>query len=311
MKQKIKSYKVAIVGVGAIGGYYGGRLAEAGMDVTFLLRSDYDYIAEHGLNVESVSGDFQLNDLQCVRNSREIGVVDLVIVAWKTTSNAHYQEVIAPLLHKGTQILTLQNGLGNCEALADLFGAQRVFGGLCFICANRIAPGKIRHTASGQVRVGEYLPDGSDRVVELVEYLRDGGINCRGVDYLEQAQWSKLVWNIPFNGLAISEGGVDTEVLLSTPGMEDRIRKIMTEVQSVATALGWSIEDSFIEQQISVTRTMNAYRPSSMIDYVEGREVEVGAIWREPLRRARALGVDVPEIERLLRGIECRLKMME
>jgi len=304
------SYKVAIVGVGAIGGYYGGRLAEAGMDVTFLLRSDYDYISEHGLNVESVAGDFQETDLQCARDSLEIGVVDLVIIAWKTTSNTHYHEVIAPLLHENTQILTLQNGLGNCEALADLFGAQRVFGGLCFICANRIAPGEIRHTASGQVRVGEYVADGGDRLATLVGYLSDGGINCRVVDHLEQAQWGKLVWNIPFNGLAISEGGVNTEVLLSTLGMEDRIRKIMTEVQSVAAALGWEILDSFIEQQISVTRTMKAYRPSSMIDYVEGREVEVDAIWREPLRRAQALGVVVPEIERLLGGIECRLEMM-
>ena len=144
--------------------------------------------------------------------------------------------------------------------------------------------------------------------MDLVASLRDGGINCRGVENLECAQWTKLVWNIPFNGLAISEGGVDTQALLATPGMEERVRRIMAEVQAVAAALGHLIEDSFIEQQVTVTRTMNAYRPSSMIDYVEGREVEVDAIWREPLRRARELGVDVPEIARLLVEIESRLK---
>ena len=308
MSQSKNVKRSAIVGTGAIGGYYGARLAEAGMDVSFLLRSDYDYVSQHGFNIESVAGDFQLPDVTCARDSHDIGPVDLVIIAWKTTSNDHYEDVVRPLLHKNTQILTLQNGLGNCERLAGLFGSHRIFGGLCFVCVNRISPGEIRHTASGQVRVGEYQPDGSARLDDLVTALRSGGVDCRGVENLEAAQWTKLVWNIPFNGLAISEGGVDTETLLATPGVEDRVRKIMAEVQSVARALGHDIQDSFIEQQVSVTRTMKAYRPSSMIDYVEGREVEVDAIWREPVRRARKLGVAVPEIERVLSEIECRLE---
>ncbi len=308
MSKSVKSKRIAIVGTGAIGGYYGARLAEAGQEVTFLLRSDYEYVSQHGFNVESVAGGFQLPEVACARDSADIGPVDLVVIAWKATSNRHYEKVIRPLLHEDTQILTLQNGLGNCEALAELFGARRVFGGLCFVCVNRISAGQIRHTASGQVRVGEYQPDGSDRLADLVASLRDGGIDCRGVDNLECAQWTKLIWNIPFNGLAISEGGVDTQALLAIPDMEGRVRRIMAEVQAVAASLGHVIEDSFIEQQVTVTRTMNAYQPSSMIDYVEGREVEVDAIWREPLRRARKLGVSVPEITRLLGEIDSRLK---
>ena len=155
VKQKsMKSKRIAIVGTGAIGGYYGARLAEAGQEVVFLLRSDFEYVSQHGFNVESVAGDFQLPEVVCARDSANIGPVDLVIVAWKATSNRHYEKVIRPLLHEDTQILTLQNGLGNCEALAELFGAHRVFGGLCFVCVNRISAGKISHTASGQVRVG-------------------------------------------------------------------------------------------------------------------------------------------------------------
>ncbi|NWK56681.1 2-dehydropantoate 2-reductase [Verrucomicrobiaceae bacterium N1E253] len=307
--------RIAVVGAGAVGGYYGARLAQAGQDVTFLLRSDYEHVRQHGLNVQSVAGDFHLPDVQCVRDTRELGPVDLVLMAWKTTSNHLYEEVISPLLHDETLVLTLQNGLGNCELLADLFGPQRVFGGLCFICSNRVAPGEIRHTASGQVRVGKYQADqpsdvpsaGSEKLEAVVSQLRHGGIDCRGVANLEHAQWMKLVWNIPFNGLAISEGGVDTQTLLETSGMEGRIRKIMHEVQAVAAALGHEIEDHFIDQQVEVTRTMKAYRPSSMIDFVEGRQVEVDAIWREPFRRAQALGVEVPEIERLLGQIEIRL----
>ena len=100
---------------------------------------------------------------------------------------------------------------------------------------------------------------------------------------------------------------MDTKVLLASQLMENRIRRIMMEVKAIAAALGHQINDTFIEQQITVTRTMDAYRPSSMIDYVEGREVEVDAIWREPIRRAHALGVEISEIELLLGEIELRL----
>ncbi|MBT8036206.1 MAG: 2-dehydropantoate 2-reductase [Verrucomicrobiae bacterium] len=305
---KVREIKrIAIVGAGAVGGYYGARLAQAGMDVHFLLRSDYAHVKDYGMVVESVAGDFELSEVGCAQTSEEIGPVDLVVIAWKTTSNRHYDRVIAPLLHEHSQILTLQNGLGNVEALARIFGSERIFGGLCFVCINRTGPGRMVHSASGLVRVGEYRPDGSGRLAYLVSLLKSGGIDCQGVENLEKAQWMKLVWNIPFNGLAISEGGVDTQVLLDTPGVEARIRRIMKEVQAVAWALGHRIADAFIEKQIDVTRPMGAYRPSSMIDYVEGREVEVDAIWREPVRRAHQLGVEVPEVMVLLTEIESRL----
>lgn len=304
-----KIEKVAIVGAGAVGGYYGARLADSCMDldVSFLMRGDYEHVRRHGLVVESVAGDFELPEVRCERSSKAIGPVDLVIVAWKATVNGKFEEVITPLLHERTSILTLQNGLGNVEELAGLFGSWRVFGGLCLACINRLGPGHIRHMALGAVRVGEFEPDGTDRLDCLVELLRNVGVDAYAVDNLEKAQWMKLVWNIPFNGLAISEGGVDTRVLLDTPGMEERVRRLMMEVQSVARALGHEIPDVFLDRQIEVTRPMGGYRPSSMIDYVEGRDVEVDAIWCEPVRRARKLGVPVPETEKLLGGIKARL----
>lgn len=302
--------RVAIVGAGAVGGYYGARLAEAGIDVSFLLRSDFEHVSEHGLRIKSVAGDIDLPSVQCACVSSDIGPVDLVIIAWKTTSNEYYEEVIRPLLHEDTMILTLQNGLGNVEKLARLFGDQRIFGGLCFVCINRVGPGELCHSASGMVRVGEFKTGGdqvSNKLQGLVDFLKQGGIDCQAEPNLEKAQWMKLVWNIPFNGLAIAEGGVDTGVLLATEGREDRIRRIMREVQQVAAAMGYDIPEGFIEKQIALTRPMKAYRPSSMIDYVEGREVEVDAIWREPLLKAQALGVEMPEIEHLLSEIELRL----
>lgn len=298
---------VAVVGSGAIGLYYGGRLAAAGEDVRFLMRSDYDAISKDGLKVESVHGDFEIPQVQAFRNAGEIGPVDLVIVSWKATANHLLESVLPPLLHANTQVLTLQNGLGNCESIAEIIGAARALGGLCFVCINRISPGFVKHSAGGKISIGEWRPGISGRAVEIAKRFKAANIPAHAVPNLKQAQWEKLVWNVPFNGLSVAEGGVTTDVLLTSPETEDEIRALMTEIVAAAHALGLDVPEEVIGFNIERTRPMGPYRTSSMIDFVEGREVEVGPIWQEPLRRAKAAGVPMPNLEKLLRRIEVRL----
>ena len=297
---------MAVVGAGAVGLYYGGRLAAAGNDVRFLVRSDYDALSRHGLKVESVHGDFERPQPQVFRNAEEIGPVDLVIVTWKTTANDRLAEVLPPLLHGETQVLTLQNGLGNCERIAEIADPQRVLGGQCFVCINRISPGWVRHTAGGRVTVGEWRPGIPGRAEEIARRFQAAGVQCTAVANLERAQWEKLVWNIPFNGLSVAEGGVTTDVLLASAETENELRALMAEVVAAARALGHELDEGIIDFQIERTRPMGPYRTSSMIDYVQGREVEVDAIWREPLRRAQAARVATPHLARLLERIEER-----
>ena len=296
-----------MVGAGAIGLYYGARLAVAGEDVRFLLRSDYDAVKQDGIRVESVAGDLHLQAVKAFRTPEEIGPVDLVIVAWKTTSNDLLGKVLPPLLHEKTQVLTLQNGLGNCERIAEIVGPERVLGAMCFVCLNRLSPGFVSHTAGGKISVGEFVNDGSGRAEEIARRFSAAGIPTDAAAILAEAQWKKLVWNIPFNGLSIAEGGVTTEDLLATPGIEDEIRALMAEVIQSARAQGLVLDDSLIDSNVERTRPMGPYRPSSMIDYVEGREVEFDSIWGEPLRRAKSAGVAVPHLEKLAERIRERL----
>jgi len=295
------------VGAGAVGLYYGGRLAAAGEDVRFLLRADYGTACRDGLKIESVDGDCALPKVRAFRSAEEIGPVDLVIVAWKATANAALAEVLPPLLHEGTQVLTLQNGLGNCEAIAAITGAERVLGGLCFVCLNRLSPGFVKHTAGGRVSVGEFVSDGRGRAAEIVRRFKAARIPAVVGEPLAEAQWKKLVWNVPFNGLAVAEGGVTTDVLLANPATEAEIRALMAEVIAAARAQGLDLSDGLAEQNIEQTRPMGAYRPSSMIDFVEDREVEVEPIWAEPLRRAEAAGVAMPRLRNLLERIHRRI----
>ena len=153
------------------------------------------------------------------------------------------------------------------------------------------------------IRIGQYS-DAVDGLESLVSGLSAGGIRCEAVEHLEKAQWMKLVWNVPFNGLTIAHGGIDTEELLNIPGMEQEVLAIMKEVQLIGAGLGHNITDNFLERQIAITRPMEKYRPSSMIDFVEGREVEVNAIWQEPLRHAGSLHITTPKISHLLDQIK-------
>jgi 2-dehydropantoate 2-reductase len=159
------------------------------------------------------------------------------------------------------------------------------------------------------VAIGEWRNGLPGRAAEIASRFKAANIPGVPVENLEQAQWEKLVWNVPFNGLSVAEGGVTTDVLLSSPETEAEIRSLMSEVIAAANALGLSLSNDLIGFNVERTRPMGPYRTSSMIDFTEGREVEVGPIWQEPLRRAKAAGVSMPHLEKLLGRIEARLEI--
>lgn len=299
----------AVVGSGAVGLYYGGRLAAAGRDVRFLVRSDHDTIRRDGIRVTSPHGDFHLPTPRVSRSGADLGPVDVVLIALKTTANPSLDDLIPPFLHDNTVLLTLQNGLGNEEFLADRFGTHRVMGGLCFICLNRIAPGVVHHLGAGPVSIGEFQRPPGERAEAIVAEFCNAGVKAGLVHDLALERWRKLVWNVPFNGLTIAAGGVPVGSLLADPVMEQEVRALMNEVRAAAAALGHVIPPDFAELQITRTRPMGDYQPSSLIDFLQKRPIEVGSIWGEPLRRAAAAGLDLPrlaQLHALLRHIDAR-----
>jgi len=293
--------RIAIVGCGAIGLYYGGRLARAGHDVHFLLRSDYEHVRDHGIRATSIHGDFEVAAVHAHTDAASIGPCDYILVALKAIANEDLPALLAPLLKDASLIVTLQNGLGNEEFLAGHFGSERVAGGLCFVCINRTAPGVVDHSASGLVSLGELDRPAGERLRTLDAMMRASGIESRTTDDLARERWRKLVWNVPFNGLSIAAGGIDVRAILADPGMEALVRALMAEVIAGAAALGHRLPASLIDEQVEITRPMRAYKPSSLIDYLASRPVEVEAIWGEPFRRATAAGAEVPRLEMLYR----------
>jgi len=300
--------RIGVVGAGAVGCYYAGKLAELGCEVHFLMRSDYEHVARHGLRIESDEGNLALKTVRVYNSPEMIGPVDLVFVAIKSTANDALPQLIAPLLGDDTAILTVQNGLGNDEFLAGHFGAERLMGGLCFICLNRISPGVIRHFGHGKITLGEFQRAPGDRVGKMAALFNSAGVKCEAVSDLALEQWRKLVWNIPFNGLSIAANATVADVLAS-PGLAKLARDLMLETIAAAGALGFAIEESFADFQIDRSRTMGPYKPSSMIDYLAGNAVEVQAIWQDPLERGINAGASLPRLEMLtaLLGRLCKI----
>ncbi|MFO1484156.1 MAG: putative 2-dehydropantoate 2-reductase [Verrucomicrobiaceae bacterium] len=299
--------RIAIIGSGAIGCYYGGRLAQHGNHVHFLMRSDYEHVKQHGLKIQSHLGDFDLPQVNCHRSTTEIGLCDLVIIAMKATANEALLDLLPPLLKDDTVILTLQNGLGSDDFLAQHFGSERVLGGLCFVCINRIAPGVIHHIAQGQIALGEHSGAPQTRMEALAAEFRRCGIDCVVEPSLITARWKKLVWNIPFNGLSIAAGNKDTAAILADAVLEQRVRDLMREIIVTAGKLGFEIPLGLIDVMIERTRTMSAYKPSSLIDFLAGSEVELEAIWGEPVRRAKTAGIEMPRVEELYQQLKQRI----
>jgi len=311
--------KIAVVGCGAVGSFYGAKLSRDGHDVHFLLRSGYETVRRKGVFVRSPLGDFHVRP-KCARTAAQVGPSELVLIALKTTANDQFANLLPPLVGPSTAVLTLQNGLGNEEQLARLFPVGQILGGLCFTCLNRVEPGLVQHMAHGQIIIGEFQRWPEPRTHDIAEVFRRAGVPCSVTDNLARAHWEKLTWNIPFNGLGVaSAAGYDaltdphfsqrpsaslvpcltTDSLLGDPKWADLVRQLMLEVIAVARALGLDLEDNLADKQIERTRAMGAYKASTLIDFERGQALELQSLFLEPLHQAQKAGVPAPRLEAL------------
>lgn len=309
--------KIGVVGCGALGSFYGAKLWKAGHDVHFLLRSDYDVVRRNGVQIESDDGSFLAHPV-ATRTPQEIGICDVVLIGLKTTANHEFPRLLPPLVGPDTAVLTLQNGLGNEEALAKLVPAEQILGGLCFVCLNRIKPGHIRHLGQGYVVIGEFQRRPLPRTRSIADLFQGAGVKCTVSEDLGKAHWEKLVWNIPFNGLGVAGvAGIDalksgavpttlpdrnclpTDELLHDVHWTGLVRGLMLEVIHTAAKLGHVIPESLADKMIERTRAMGTYRASTLVDFERGQPLELESLFLEPLRQAQQARAETPLLVKL------------
>ncbi|MGD0463673.1 MAG: 2-dehydropantoate 2-reductase [Tepidisphaeraceae bacterium] len=291
---------IAVIGAGAVGGYYGARLAQRGHRVHLLTRADCRHIRQSGMIIHSLDGDFSLlpSQIHAYDDPRQLPKADLVIVTLKTTANGRLRELAGPVLKPDSVILTLQNGLGNEELLAELFGRERVLGGMAFVCINRPNPGEIFHTDHGVIRLGEPFGIVSQRAKKIAELFNSSQVKCEVLEDLTFGRWDKLVWNVPFNGLGAALDLTTDQIVGNEHGLR-LARHLMQEVIAAAQPLGVRFNLTVIEEKIQHTQTMGAYKTSMQIDRLMHRPMEVEAIIGNPLKVARSMSIATPYMEML------------
>lgn len=289
----MKSYTV--IGTGAVGGYYGGRLAENGRRVNFLARTDYQFIHDTGLRVDSPRGNFHLRDVNVYSSTEDLPAADVLLIALKTTSNIKLRNIIAPLVHKGTAILVLQNGLGMEEEFKSWFPHNPVLGGMCFICSRKVGPGHIEHQDYGMINLGAMSSDDNKLRDAIHKDMEESNIPITLEDNLSAARWRKLLWNIPYNGLSVALDA-HTDLIMKTESSRQMVRRLMEDVIAGAAACGEIIEDESIDKMLAFTDKMIPYEPSMKLDYDNNRSMELEYMYRKPLLAAAEKGYEMKSV---------------
>lgn len=297
--------RYGVIGTGAIGGYYGAKLAQGGQDVHFLFHSDYDYVREHGLRVNSGDGGFHLDHVNAYQDVRQMPKCDVVIVALKTVHEQMLRDMLPPLLTDDTVVLLIQNGMGMEQDVEQMVPGVKLAAGLAFICCSKTRPGVIDHLDLSGLNVGNYNAP-QETIDRMIAEMVSADIDARNVDYLE-ARWRKLLWNMPFNGLSVALH-TDTDALVRNAATRRLLRAMTQEVIDAAHAVGVKgLTDHDADAMIEMTTKMRPYKPSMRLDWDYHRPMEVYYLYTRPIEEARRAGQDMP----LYRMLEAELKFME
>jgi 2-dehydropantoate 2-reductase len=289
--------RIAVVGTGGVGAYFGGRLAQAGESVAFVARGAHlAAMRASGLRVDSVAGDFVLSPVEAAEDPARIGPVDVVLVGVKAWQVSETARTLGPLLGPHTFVVPLQNGVEAADQLADVLGRERVIGGLCKIVSAIVAPGQVRHSGvAPRVEFGERDGRRSQRVEALRQaFERAQGLSVVVPDDVEAATWEKFLFIAPFSGV----GAVTRQpagAMRSVPETRELIERAMFEVAALARAKGVNLPEEAVARNMRYVDDLPAEATASMQrDIMDGRPSELeqqnGAI----ARLGRAAGVPVP-----------------
>ena len=288
--------RIAIFGTGAVGGYFGGRLAAAGEDVTFIARGGtLQALRTEGLRVESIKGDFLVRPAKATDAPTEVGAVDIVLVAVKAWQVEDAGKAMRPLVGAGTVVIPLENGVEAPEQLAAALGRDHVAGGLCHVVAFQVAPGHIRHAGlEPDVAFGE--PDGreSPRLEYLKRAFDRAGVKAELAQNIHVAMWEKFLFIASVSGVG-SVTRAPAGVMRTVPATRRLLESAMAEIVTVARACGVTLPDDAPARTMAFIDALPEGATASMQrDILSGRPSELEAQNGAVVRLGRENGVDTP-----------------
>lgn len=288
--------KIAVVGAGGVGGYFGGRLAQAGVDTTFIARgATLEALRTRGLRVDSTHGDFVLEQVQATDDPATVGPVDVILMAVKAWQVADAAQKLAPMIGAETMVVPLENGIDTPDVLETIIGREHVAGGLCAIVSFIVAPGHIRHAAYDPlVMFGELDNRRSERVERLRQAFANANVAVQVPENIQHSMWTKFLFIAPFSGI-----GAITRVPVGTWRAMPEVRAIadeaLRELAAVASARGVDLGADAVAKTWERYDAMAPPSTASMQrDILEGRPSELDAQLGAIVRLARETGVAAP-----------------
>lgn len=293
--------RIAVFGAGGVGGYFGGKLAKSGVDVSFLARGPHlAALRDNGLLVRSTHGDFALESVQATEEPDEIGPVDYVLITVKSDQTEAAAMAAKPLLHGETVVLSLQNGVDNEDKLAAIVGPERVVGGAAYIFATIEQPGVIAHTGGpAALKVGELAGGRSERVERFVAAGTSAGFAIDQTEDIKATLWSKFAFICAQAGTTAAVRLPIGEVRTS-PAARELFRRIVDEVCAVARAEGVDLPNDLSDKHVAFADGLGSGDYSSLhYDLTHGKPMELEALLGEVVRRGEQTRVSTPMSEAL------------
>jgi 2-dehydropantoate 2-reductase len=269
--------RIAVVGAGGVGGYFGARLAAAGNDVTFVARGRHlTAIRERGLLVRSPLGDLQVPSDAVVPTIADLNPIDLVLVAVKLWDTEDVAAQLAHVVGPDTRVLSLQNGVHKDEALRKVLPSESVVGGACYISAAIPEPGIVVHNGTMQKLVfGEYEGQASHSLQEFLRHCREAGIDAETSDDIQRLIWEKFVFLVGLSG-ATSVTRQPIGVIRGNPHSRALLHDLMAEAVTVGRAAGVHLDAGYAEDRLAFCDTLPATMSSSMHhDLTQGNRLEL------------------------------------
>ena len=300
--------KILVMGTGAVGSFYGGKLADAGHEVTFIARGEtLRALKQNGLTVKSLHGDFHLSRVHVTDQPQEVKECDLVLVCVKSYDTAAATSLLRSVVGPDTILLSLQNGVENEELLARELGSSQVMGGMAYIGAELVSPGVVVHSAAGHIVFGERDGQQTPRAERVEQIFREAGIQAQLSPHITVVLWDKLVWNAAFNAITTLTRSTVGEVL-AHPRTRALVRDTMLEVITVAQAQGLDVKESRADEHIAGSDhpPLSTFATSMSQDLARGKRLEYDALNGAVVRYGERLEVLVP-INRTLHQLLARL----
>lgn len=289
--------KILLIGTGAVGSYFGGRLAQAGASVSTLCRSDYDIVRSSGISIKSIAGNFYFKPEQVMHDISEYkDEPNFIIVATKALPEIQISELIKKTVYPHTAIVLLQNGIGIEDDVASAFPLNEIISGITFIYVTRTSFGFVDHQGYGKISLGLFPTGTSQNVEILAQRFISSGVPCEIQNDIIAARWKKLVWNASFNPISVLGGGATTIDMINSEPTLMLIQEVMKEVILLSEKTGHPVPLSLINTIINDTKSAKPAKTSMLLDYEQKRPMEVEAILGNAVRIAQRYSVSIPYI---------------